>query len=565
MARKSKYLENNTASGSATFSAGLYIRLSREDGDRAESESVASQRALLERFVAEHPSIQIYDRYIDDGWSGTDFDRPSFSRMLDDIRAKKVNCVIVKDLSRFGRNYVEAGKYLEIVFPLFKIRFIAVNDGIDSIENPASMNTVMVPFKNIMNDEYCRDISMKVRSSLDIRRKNGMFIGSFAAYGYQKDPDDHHKLVIDEEAAETVRFIYEKFLAGYSILGISRLLNEKGVPNPSEYKRQRGFAYRHSQAARGALWVDSTVRRILTNELYIGNLVQKRNEVVSYKVHTAKAVERSGWIVAEGAHEAIISKEDFGRVQELLRRDTRTSPRESRLSVFAGFLRCADCGRAMQRRRVVQPYKTYEYYACSTYRKAHAGCTKHMIRADALEKAVLVFLNKYIALAVDFDRLMKAIDERKGEERQSERLAANISAQRRAAEEGERMLLELYPDYKNGLLSRGQYLALKEKYENQIERANRAAQELETERERLSKQDGANGFIAAFKRNQGFETLTREILTELVEEIEICEGGAIEIKMKCRDEFLLAMEYLKQHEDALRDVLEKDKTTSETA
>ncbi len=571
MARKSKYQTSGTASGRAArpFSAGLYIRLSREDGDKPESESVSSQRAILERFVAEHPDILPYDRYIDDGWSGTDFDRPDFRRMLEDIRAKKVNCVIVKDLSRFGRNYVEAGKYLEIVFPLFGIRFISVNDNIDSLENPSSMNTVMVPFKNIMNDEYCRDISMKVRSSLDVRRKQGMFIGSFAAYGYQKDPDDRHKLLVDEEAAETVRLIFEKFLEGYSMLGIARMLNERGVPNPSAYKRSKGLNYRHPQMDEKALWVDSSVRRILTNEVYIGNLVQKKNEIISYKVHTAKAVARSGWIVAEGTHEPIVSSEDFRRVQELLKRDTRTSPKSHKLSVFAGFVKCADCGRAMQRRKVVQPYKTYEYYACATYRKMHAGCTKHMIRADVLEEAVLVFLNKYISLAADFDRLISLLGQKKGTDG-SRRIEASIAAKKREREEAENMLVELYPDLKKGLLGQEQYLALKERYERQIERADTAIARLEEERENSEKPMGENEFVVAFRRYRAPETLTREMLTELVEDILIHEGGEVEIRMKCRDEFLSAMEYLKRNEGLfseghLKEALGAANPTSETA
>ena len=213
MARISKYATANVASAQkeSFWRAGLYIRLSREDGDKPESESVASQKALLEGFLAQREDLRLYDYYIDDGWSGTDFDRPSFQRMLADVTGKKINCVVVKDLSRFGRNYVEAGKYLETVFPLFGVRFIALNDQIDNVTNPQSMNTVIVPFKNIMNDEYCRDISMKVRSALDIRRKQGKFIGAFAGYGYQKAENNHNQLVVDEPSAQIVREIFRKF------------------------------------------------------------------------------------------------------------------------------------------------------------------------------------------------------------------------------------------------------------------------------------------------------------------------------------------------------------------
>ncbi len=386
MARKSKNQSIET-SQNALWNAGLYFRLSREDCDKVESESISSQKSIVQDFVSACSDLTIGDYYIDDGWNGMDFDRLAFGRMLDNIRAKKINCVIVKDLSRFGRNYVETGKYLEVVFPMFKIRFIAVNDRIDSLDDLASMNNALVPFKNILIDKYCRDISTKVRTALDIRRKQGQYIGSFALYGYQKDANDHHKLLIDEEAAEVVRLIYQKFLDGDSILGISRQLNEAGIPCPAAYKREKGLKYRHPTAASESLWGDSSVRRILTNEMYIGNMVQKRNEMISYKVHVAQSVPKRQWIVVEGTHEGIVSKESFARAQEILSRDTRISSHTGKLTLFAGLLRCPDCGRAMQRRTVVQPYKTYQYYACGTYRKMHSGgCTKHMIRADVLEE-----------------------------------------------------------------------------------------------------------------------------------------------------------------------------------
>ncbi len=529
--------------------AGLYIRLSREDGDKLESESVSSQRAILERFILERPEILVHDFYIDDGWSGTDFDRPSFQRMLADITSKKINCVIVKDLSRFGRNYVEAGKYLETVFPLFKVRFIAVNDQIDSIGNPSSVNNVIVPFKNIMNDEYCRDISVKVRSALDVRRKQGKFIGSFAAYGYQKDKDDHNKLVIDEDAAYYVRLIYKKFLDGYSMIGIARELNEAGVVNPSAYKAQKGWC----KNAKGSLWVDSTVRRILTNELYIGNLVQKKNEVVSYKIHVAKPVDVQNRITVEHTHEPIISQEDFHKVQSLLQRDTRTSPQQGKLSVFAGFLKCADCGRAMQKRTVKQPYRTYEYYCCSTYRKLHSeACTKHAIRAETIKEAVLSALNEYIRLAVDFDRLTEKVHETKKNDRESKRLTAELAKQEREIQKSQNLLVDLYPDFKCGIISREQYFALKEKYENALERAKQAAEGLKERIQNFENgMDGTNEFIASFKKYRGFQELTRDILCELVENIYIHEGGEIEIRLKCREAYLSAQEYFVQQQDFL--------------
>lgn len=558
MSRTSKYAKPAaTVVSGPVWEAGLYIRLSREDGDRVESESVSSQKAILQRFIAENPDISFAEYYIDDGYSGTDFERPAFQRMMSDAASKKINCIVVKDLSRFGRNYVESGRYLEHIFPAFRLRFIAVNDGIDSFAQPSSMNNVIVPFKNIINDEYCRDISMKVRSALDIRRRQGKFIGSFAAYGYKKDGNDHNKLQIDEEAAATVRLIYEKFLSGYSIIGIVRLLNARGVLNPSAYKAGKGLNCRRaSDCKSGAAWTDSSVRRILSNEVYIGNLVQKKNEVISYKIHTAKAVEKEKRITVKGTHEAIIAEKDFEKVQSLLSRDTRISPKakEGKLSVFAGFIKCADCGRAMQKRTVKQPNKTYEYYVCSTYRKMHSSlCTKHAIRADVLEEAVLTTLNKYIALAVDFDRLLEKINRARKGGVKSKRLSAELAANEKELEKSKKILLDLYPDFKNGIIGREQYFALKEKYENAVKLRERDIERIKKDMRAFSDGiDGGNEFVATFKKYGGLKELTRDVLVELVENIYVREGGAVEIHLKCKDAFLAAAEYIERHESVAK-------------
>ena len=549
MARQSKY-SITPQPAEKVWKAGLYIRISREDGDGAESESVSSQRAITEQFVSTHDDIILADYYIDDGYTGTDFDRPDFKRMLDDVTSKRINCVIVKDLSRFGRNYVEAGKYLEVLFPMLNVRFIAVNDMIDSILNPSSMNTMMVPIKNIMNDEYCRDISTKVKTSLDIRRKNGMFIGSFASYGYKKDPSDRHKLVIDEEAARTVRYIFDRFISGFSIIGIARELNESGVLNPSEYKKSLGLNYKHAHKAQNcALWCDTTVRRILNSEIYIGHLVQKKTEVVSYKVHVCKTVEKSKNIKVENTHEPIIPVEVFYKAQELLSRDTRSTAKDGRLSVFAGFIKCADCGRAMQKRTVKGPNKKYDYYVCSTFRKLDKNkCTKHAIRADVLEETVLAVLNKYIQIAIDFDRVIREIEKYDSISGKSARLLSVIETKKGEIESAKKILQDIYPDYKSGLLSLESYLALKDRYEKTISDCEKVISALNSE-EKKSTANNNNEFISKFKSRRFLSELTREVLVEMVDNIYIHEGGAVELHLKCRDEFLSATEFLYENKE----------------
>ena len=343
MARKSKYEKQSNKLSTALWKPALYIRLSREDGDREESNSIASQRELLTEFTDAQTDMAAPRLYTDDGYTGTDFDRPDFQRMLNDLRTGTVNCVIVKDLSRFGRNYVGVGEYLEHIFPLLNVRFISVSDTVDSFVDPRSVNNLVVPFKNIINDEYCRDISNKVRASLDLKRRQGKFIGSFASYGYRKDPNDHSRLLIDEPAAAVVRDIFDWFIGGTSVLGIARRLNAMGIPNPSAYKRQQGMNYRHPTSDKlDDLWPDSSVRRILHNPLYTGTMVQGKNRMKSYKLHISEAVPKEDWITVEQTHEAIISSELFDKAQALFKRDTRTAPTQTQVYLFSGFLRCAD-------------------------------------------------------------------------------------------------------------------------------------------------------------------------------------------------------------------------------
>ena len=277
MARKSKYEPSSAKLSTALWKPALYIRLSREDGDREESNSIASQRELLTEFADAQTDMAAPRLYTDDGYTGTDFDRPNFQRMIDDLRAGVVNCVIVKDLSRFGRNYVGVGEYLEHIFPLLNVRFISVSDNVDSFVDPRSVNSLIVPFKNIINDEYCRDISNKVRASLDLKRRQGKFIGSFASYGYRKDPDDHSHLLIDEPAAAVVRDIFDWFIGGTSVLGIAKKLNAMGIPNPSAYKRQQGMNYCHPASDK----LDTRIASLQTRIDEVQNGVDETNSFLS--------------------------------------------------------------------------------------------------------------------------------------------------------------------------------------------------------------------------------------------------------------------------------------------
>ncbi|MFI3254805.1 MAG: recombinase family protein [Eubacteriales bacterium] len=547
MARKSKFSEE-TKESRKLWRPALYIRLSREDGDKEESDSVVNQQTLLLDFLSQQHDMTQGKIYKDDGWSGTNFQRPSFIQMMEDGKKGIIDCIIVKDLSRLGRNYIGVGEKLEQEFPLLNIRFISVNDGLDSFKNPQNMNTLVVPVKNIINDEYARDISKKVRSSLDLKRKQGNFIGSFASYGYLKDPMNKGKLIVDEEAAAVIQDIFSWFLAGNSIIGIAKKLNQLKIPNPSEYKKQQGFNYRHpSGDILDGLWPDTSVRRILKNKLYTGTMVQGKNRTKSYKLNITEQVPESEWIQVENTHEAIIAPEIFQQVQDYFSRDRRASPVTQKEYLFSGLLRCYDCKRGMNHRKITQSYGEYHYYYCSTYKK-RGQCTKHSIRSDKLEQAVLEALQQQIYLAVEMDEVIEAINQEGILHSQSQKLISAQKQVEKQKEKKEKMKLSLYPDWKNGDISREEFIALKGKFQDEITELEENIKILEEKLQDISKGvDGSNPFIAEFKQYRNLQTLTRPVVTALIHMIYVKEKDGILIEFTFSDAFATAKEYIDLH------------------
>ena len=539
-------LTQNQQSSCKKWNAGLYIRLSREDGDKLESESVTSQRDLLHDFLSRNPDLNLYDLYIDDGYTGTNFDRPNFIRMFEDIKSNKVDCVIVKDLSRFGRNYIDTGNYIEIIFPMLKVRFIAVNDSIDSYLKPESINNVNLALRNLMNDDYCRDTSMKIRSALTVRRENGKYIGSFACYGYLKDPEDHHKLIIDEVASENVKTAFRMFLNGGTLRGIAVYFNDNNILTSSEYKRSIGLNDRHYSTHEKAMWDTIAIRRMLTNEMYIGNMVQKQMEIVSYKVNKCRRIDKDKRIIVKGTHEPIISEEDFYKVQDLLKRDTRISTSVRQLDIFSGFCKCGDCKRGMNKKHIHQPYKEYYYYICSTFKKGgHNACTKHSIQTNVVKDVVFEVLKQYVNVALTMNNIIDFINQSKERNSQTDKFEKQLTAKHKERDKASKMLVDLYPDFKNGLLNQDTYLMFKAKYEQEIVSINEQIAEIENRIEQIKTGlTQENRFISNFVKYQNITELTRDMVVELINNIYIYEGGRIEVEVKFRDEYETALEYI---------------------
>lgn len=531
-------LSNNL---SKTYLCGGYLRLSKEDGDVAGSEtlqsnSIENQKEYIEDYLQSKPEIKIVDFYVDDGYSGVNFDRPDFQRMLQDIKNKKIDCVIVKDLSRLGRNYIEVGRYIERLFPLLGVRFIAINDNFDSADDTAASNNIIIPFKNLINDAYCRDISIKIRSHLEVKRKRGEFIGAFAVYGYMRGKDKN-KLIVDPYAAEIVKEIFGMKMDGMSQQAIADELNSLGILSPAEYKKEQGSGYKtvfqtHSKAK----WTAMAVMRVLTNEIYVGTLIQGKESTPNYKVKVREKRPREEWIRIENAHEAIISRADFEIISDIIQKDTRVTAGKRAVSIYSGYLVCADCGCSMVRKKAYSGSFEYVYYVCSGNKKNKDTCSSHRISENALNVAVTKTLQLHLKHLADLQESILYIrktscnsDKIKMMVLQSEKIKGDI-------EKYNRLKLECYEDYKNELITQGEYLLFKKELDNRIEDTKKAATELSKKKRMLL--DGRyekESFMEKFLTSKDIE-LKRSLFVRFISQIYVYEDRRIEIIFRDQDE-----------------------------
>ena len=524
---------------------GEYIRLSKEDLKKGkdDSNSVKNQRDLLNDFYQKHiEEFESVSEYVDDGHTGTDANREDFQRLLADVMSGKINCVVVKDLSRFARNYSDAGSLIDNLFVQMGVRFISLAENVDSFANPDSVSNIIVPITNVMNDNYCYQTSKKIRQVFDYKRRNGQYIGAFAPYGYIKHPKDKHKLIVDPDAAETVKLIFSLFLQGTSKRAIALHLNEHGVPSPSAYKLLKGLPV----STRGydePMWGGRMIHAILTNPTYTGDLAQGRSRVKSYKVHQIETVPREEWVEVAGTHEAIIDYETFDKVQALLKRDTRTSPEGRKVHLFSGFLKCADCGRAITR---CVSKNNHVYYACSTYKnRSRTACTMHSIKHERLEAAVLFGIQYQVHLAVSYSEAIARINSAPTKKSQSFRLDELITTKEKELAKITRYKQSLYQDWKDGEITQQDYRSMKADYERQVAALSDVLERLTAERAELANGvDNEHPALVAFMKYQNIDKLTREALIDLVDHIKVYENGNISVKCKFADEFRKIAEYI---------------------
>lgn len=372
--------------------ACMYLRLSREDGDSTESNSISNQRQIIKSYARDN-DFKVVAEYVDDGFSGSNFDRPKFKKMIQDLEEKKFKTIIVKDLSRFGRDYIESGKYLQKIFPEKGIRFISVNDNYDSENADVSDTHLILPIRNFINDSYCRDISMKVKSSKEIKRKNGEFIGAFAPFGYKKDSKNKHKLVVDTEVSHIIERIFNMKIDGYSSKAIADFLNSIGCVTPSKHKENSGDNHTTGFIVKDSKWDAKMVNRIITNKVYIGVLEQGKTRKLNYKSKREVEVNEEDWIVINDSHKPIISKSIYALANKMMLRDVKQSADIPH--ILSGMLYCKDCGSSMVRRKVKSKNGHNIFYICSHYNNK-GDCTRHSIKEDYLLDMTLFALKDYL-------------------------------------------------------------------------------------------------------------------------------------------------------------------------
>lgn len=526
------------------WKVGEYLRLSHEDEekDKEESNSISNQRDLIDRFLKDETNIIIVDYYIDDGFTGTDFNRPGFQRLLTDIKNGKINTVVVKDLSRLGRNYIEVGNYIEQIFPLYDIRFIAINDNIDSFKDPSSTNNIIVPFKNVMNDEYARDISKKVRSTFDTNRVDGKFIGISAPYGYLKDPMNHHNFIIDNKASKVVKKIFRMLLKGKSKLEVRDELNRLKIAPPAMYKMEASII-NHKKYDSMSEWNTEMIDRIVQNRVYIGDLIQKKRKRVNHRIHKLVYQEESERIIVHNHHAPLVSKEDFEKVNELLYgRDIRANG-DKTYDIFAGHLRCADCGNTLTKTCA----KNHEYYHCSSYRR-NKQCTKHSINRKKLEEAVLSIINNQIELLYDVDNKIEQIIREEKINYDREILTNKLNEINDNIYRYRLLKESLRSDYLEKYITETEYKEYEFEYNESLQILEQEKIENEENLKKVGfKNEDNKKWIELFTNTKHLTSLSKNVIDELVDYIYVHEDGEVTISFNYNDKYEEAINFIKTH------------------
>lgn len=511
-------------SGSGSYKVGIYIRLSKEDEEKekySESESIQNQRALLIQYIKEN-KLNFISGYVDDGISGTSFDRPGFNKMIEDIENGKINMVITKDLSRLGRNYVQSGYYTETYFPEHNVRYIAILDNIDTAIDSA--NNDIAPFKSILNEMYAKDTSKKINSVLQSKRKQGEYLGT-APYGYKKDPENKYHLIVDEEAAKVVKLIFEKYLEGYGTMQIADYLSEQKTPIPSDYNKKK----RGTKSITYGLWAQSTVRFILSNEIYTGTVIQGKRKKLSFKSKKFIDVPEEDWVKVPNMHEAIVSVEDYERAKRVIE-STKGSRVVENDYLFKGLLRCYDCKGYIGIR---SPDKNGNIYGrCQRYGRygKFDVCSPHNFNYQVFEESMILVLKEICKEYSNKKRLEEIAKKSKSKEDKELDLKNRLKTYETQIQKETRKLELLYEDRLSEIITVDSYIENANRIKNEVkeyqDRIKEIEQELSGEKNKQNKDEKLNNLVDEFLN---MEKPTKEIIREFIEKIEIHSDKQVDI------------------------------------
>lgn len=545
MARKSRIAENAMSIISAkegAYKTAVYVRLSTEDLDE---DTLDNQIYLLKSFVGEKTDMVLVDIYADNGFSGTNFERPEFTRLMNDVKTGKVNCIVVKDLSRLGRNYIETGNLIENVFPFLNVRFIAVTDNFDTNEGGGVENMV-ASFKNLVNDVYAKDISRKIITTFRTKQKNGEYIGLVAPYGYLKSAENKNKFVIDEKTAPAVKKIFELYAGGYGLDRIARIMNESDYDCPRKYRYSIGIT--KSDRYKNSKWGRTTINTILTNRAYIGDMVQGKVKQELCNNIVMHYTNKDDWIVVEGTHEAIIERNLFFEVQDILekkkteqavRRKNSKSREYKEENLLKGRIKCGCCGKSMNLAQNVRGNSISRSYYCSGYKELReAVCTnKNRINKSSVESKVLESIKKCIFNNIDESSLSLEIADKNTQDFKKRMVQIE-----RAIRQTNSKIADLYKDVSDGLIDENDYLLMKTKFLNDKKQLEREEKLLSDNMKKTSDSAGKLRAADYLKKCKKAKKLDRKTVESFIELVTINDDKSIEITFSCCDEILRKLE-----------------------
>lgn len=528
------------------WSAGIYGRLSVLDNGKVDGEPIESQIAIIEQYIAEHPELKIIERYIDNGFTGTNFDRPNWERLMEDVKSGRINCIVVKDLSRLGRNYIETGRFLERICPKLGIRFISVNDQYDTA-TIQSQDELAVSLKNIVNDYYAKDISLKSGTALKAKRQNGEYIGSYAPHGYLKDPANKNHLIVNPETAPVIQQIYQWRAEGLGYGTITRMLNEQDIPSPGRYRFEHGIVTNNNKKGSALLWNRHALSDILRNIAYIGHLAQGKCTASLIHGIPVHHTQESEWDISYNTHEPIISEDLFHKVQALNRSRADAyhahygacSHLPTRDNPYREKLICADCGTRLKLYRNLSKdhKKAYFTYICPTYEEhKELRCSKKAIRSQDLDAAVLEALKAQMALFCDAQKVLERLS---SQERVSRSPAAERELQQleQQIKRKQGYATTLYTDYRTGLLTRDEYAFARSKYQAEVSELQAQAAQLRERSEAAAQAASqAKSWVELMEQYRNTDTVSKELVTAFIDKVKLFADGSIKVSFLFEDE-----------------------------